>query len=66
VFNRIYAGMTRIVWELNEVVRGKGGTCLIPGSHKAEVPGSSAQMSQELRPSQWSAEADAPDWDDRG
>ena len=32
--NRIYAGMTRIVWELNEVVRGKGGTCLIPGSHK--------------------------------
>jgi hypothetical protein len=24
-----------IVWELNEVVHGKGGTCLMPGSHKA-------------------------------
>ena len=32
---RIYAGMTRVVWELNEVVEGKGGTCFIPGSHKA-------------------------------
>ena len=27
--------MTRIVWELNEVVEGKGGTALMPGSHKA-------------------------------
>ena len=35
--NRIYGGMTRIVWELNEVVQGKGGTCLVPGSHKANV-----------------------------
>ncbi|MGL4880634.1 MAG: phytanoyl-CoA dioxygenase family protein [Waterburya sp.] len=32
---RIYAGMTRIVWELNEVLENKGGTCFIPGSHKA-------------------------------
>ncbi len=32
---RIYAGMTRVVWELDEVVEGKGGTCFIPGSHKA-------------------------------
>ena len=32
---RIYAGMTRVVWELNEVIEGKGGTCFIPGSHKA-------------------------------
>ena len=32
---RIYAGMTRVVWELNEVLEGKGGTCFIPGSHKA-------------------------------
>ena len=35
-------------------------------SHEAEVPGSSAEMSQELRPSQWPAEAGAPDGDDRG
>ena len=32
---RIYAGMTRVVWELNEVLKDKGGTCFIPGSHKA-------------------------------
>lgn len=32
---RIYAGMTRVVWELSEVIEGKGGTCFIPGSHKA-------------------------------
>mgnify|MGYP006369303959 FL=1 len=32
---RIYAGMVRVVWELNEVLENKGGTCFIPGSHKA-------------------------------
>ena len=32
---RIHAGMTRVVWELNGVVRGKGGTAFIPGSHKS-------------------------------
>lgn len=32
---RIYAGMTRVVWELTEVQQDKGGTCFIPGSHKA-------------------------------
>jgi hypothetical protein len=32
---RIYAGMTRVVWELTEVVEDHGGTCFIPGSHKA-------------------------------
>ena len=32
---QIYAGMTRCVWELDEVVHGKGGTCVMPGSHKA-------------------------------
>ena len=35
--NRIYSAMTRIVWELNEVVKGQGGTCLVPGSHKANL-----------------------------
>ena len=34
---RIYGGMMRIVWELNEVVEGRGGTCLVPGSHKANM-----------------------------
>ena len=35
---RIYAGMTRVVWELTEVVEDQGGTCFIPGSHKANLP----------------------------
>jgi hypothetical protein len=35
---RIYAGMTRVVWELTEVVANTGGTCFIPGSHKANYP----------------------------
>ena len=34
---RIYAGLTRVVWELDEVIEGKGGTCLVPGSHKANM-----------------------------
>ena len=32
---RIYSGMTRVVWELSEVKQDRGGTCFIPGSHKA-------------------------------
>ena len=49
---RIYSGMTRIVWELNEVVEGQGGTCLVPGSHKANM--ASAQDGT------WPEEADEP------
>ena len=50
---RIYSAMTRVVWELNEVVEGKGGTCLVPGSHKANL--ASAQNGD------WPEEADDPD-----
>ena len=50
---RIYSGMTRIVWELNEVVKGQGGTCLVPGSHKANL--GSAQLQT------WPQAADDPD-----
>ena len=32
---KIYSGMTRVVWELNGVQKGKGGTAFIPGSHKS-------------------------------
>ena len=49
---RIYSAMTRIVWELNEVVEGKGGTYLVPGSHKANL--ASAQNGN------WPEEADDP------
>src|SRR5688572_27651579 len=34
---RIYAGMTRVVWELTEVLENQGGTCFIPGSHKSNL-----------------------------
>lgn len=50
---RIYSGMTRIVWELNEVKKGQGGTCLVPGSHKANL--ASAQDGT------WPEQADHPD-----
>ena len=50
---RIYSGMTRIVWELNEVKKGQGGTCLVPGSHKANTV--SAQDGT------WPEQADEPD-----
>ena len=50
---RIYGGMTRIVWELNEVKKGQGGTCLVPGSHKANTV--SAQDGT------WPERADDPD-----
>ena len=32
---KMYSGMTRVVWELNEVREWQGGTAVIPGSHKA-------------------------------
>jgi hypothetical protein len=32
---RIYSGMTRVVWELNGIEKGKGATAFIPGSHKS-------------------------------
>lgn len=32
---KIHSGMTRVVWELNAVEKGKGGTEFVPGSHKS-------------------------------
>lgn len=32
---QVHAGLTRVVWELNEVAPGDGGTLLLSGSHKA-------------------------------
>ena len=50
---RIYSGMTRIVWELNEVKKGQGGTYLVPGSHKANLASH--------QDGTWPKEADDPD-----
>ena len=33
--NKIYSGLTRVVWELEEVKAGQGGTSFLSGSHKA-------------------------------
>jgi hypothetical protein len=35
---RVHAGLTRVVWELNEVGPGDGGTLFVSGSHKAAFP----------------------------
>ena len=32
---QIYSGQTRVVWELNPIARGDGGTLLMSGSHKS-------------------------------
>ena len=35
---KIHAGLIRVVWELNEVREGDGGTMFLSGSHKAAFP----------------------------
>lgn len=35
---RVHSGLTRVVWELNEVAPGDGGTMFLTGSHKAAFP----------------------------
>jgi hypothetical protein len=35
---RIYSGLTRVVWELNPVNHGDGGPLFLSGSHKASFP----------------------------
>ena len=35
---RVHSGLTRVVWELNEVGAGDGGTMFLTGSHKAAFP----------------------------
>ena len=34
----VHAGLVRVVWELNEVREGDGGTMFLSGSHKAAFP----------------------------
>lgn len=35
---RIYSALTRVLWELNPVEKGDGGTLFLSGSHKARFP----------------------------
>ena len=49
---KVHSGLTRVVWELNEISEGDGGTLFLPGSHKAAFP-----RSEEL------SERDSPLWE---
>lgn len=35
---KIHAGLCRVVWEINDVEHGKGGTLFLSGSHKTAFP----------------------------
>ncbi len=35
---KMYTALTRVVWELNPVAKGDGGTLFLSGSHKANFP----------------------------
>jgi len=35
---KVFSGLTRVVWEINEVAAGDGGTLLLSGSHKTAFP----------------------------
>ena len=51
---RAYSGLTRVVWELNPVEKGGGGTLFLKGSHKAAFP----------VPESVVTDPDSPLWDD--
>ena len=42
-----HSALTRVVWELNQVATGDGGTLLLTGSHKAAFPAPQAVFSPE-------------------
>ena len=46
---RMYSGLTRVVWELNPVERGDGGTLFLSGTHKSNFafPSSALQNDNE-------------------
>ena len=35
---KLFSGLTRVVWELNPVNKGDGGTLFLSGTHKADFP----------------------------
>lgn len=51
--NKVFSGLLRVVFELNDVNPGDGGTCFIPGSHKSNfhVPKSMISLEPEARSS---------------
>jgi hypothetical protein len=54
---KIYSGLTRVVWELEEVREGQGGTTFLSGSHKAAFPyGGPVATAPNIGGSPWEAE----------
>ena len=37
-YDKAHSGLTRVVWELNPVQKGCGGTMFLTGSHKGAFP----------------------------
>lgn len=55
--NKIFAGLTRVVWELEEVKAGHGGTSFLSGSHKAHFSyGGRDPMRPNISDSSWETE----------
>ena len=50
---KVHSGLTRVVWELNSVKKGCGGTMFLTGSHKAAFP-----------PPKSTENRDSPLWED--
>jgi hypothetical protein len=46
---RIHSGLTRVVWELEPVRAGMGGTLFLSGTHKAEFPFPPSVLAQDNR-----------------
>ena len=54
---KIFSGLTRVVWELEEVKEGQGGTTFLSGSHKADFPyGGPDPTTPNIGGSPWEAE----------
>lgn len=53
---KIFSGLTRVVWELEEVKKGHGGTTFLSGSHKAHFGYGG--------PNKWSANIGGSPWED--
>jgi len=52
--NKIFAGLTRVVWELEEVKEGQGGTTFLSGSHKAHFNyGGPSKWTPNIKGSPW-------------
>ena len=52
-YDKAHSGLTRVVWELNPVRKGCGGTMFLTGSHKGAFPAP-----------QSTADPDSPLWED--